>query len=119
MRCLALLCLALRDVRHAAIVYALLLPNADRNITTGWGDVARGSMALYLGSLARMMGRLDDAQAHLEWRCGSTDAWALGHRWLARSSSMPESPPRETGRATASRLSVCFVSLSPRRRSWA
>src|SRR4029077_14723932 len=66
MRCLALLCLALRDVRHAAIVYALLLPYADRNITTGWGDVARGSMAQYLGSLARMMGRLDDAQAHLE-----------------------------------------------------
>jgi eukaryotic-like serine/threonine-protein kinase len=66
MRCLALLCLALRDVRHAAIVYTLLLPYADRNITTGWGDVARGSMALYLGSLARMMGRLDEAEAHLE-----------------------------------------------------
>jgi class 3 adenylate cyclase len=66
MRCLALLCLALRDMRHAALVYELLLPYADRNITTGWGDVARGSAALYLGSLARMLGRLDDAWAHLE-----------------------------------------------------
>jgi class 3 adenylate cyclase len=66
MRCLAILCLALRDMHHAAIVYELLLPYADRNITTGWGDVARGSAALYLGSLARMLGRLDDAQAHLE-----------------------------------------------------
>ena len=66
MRCLALLCLALRERRHAAIVYALLLPYADRNITYGWGDVARGSAALYLGSLARMLGRLDEAEAHLE-----------------------------------------------------
>jgi len=66
MRCLALLCLALRDTRHAAVIYELLLPFADRNITVGWGDVARGSAALYLGALARMLGRLDDAQAHLE-----------------------------------------------------
>jgi tetratricopeptide (TPR) repeat protein len=66
MRCLAILCLTLRDIRHAALVYELLLPYADRNITTGWGDVARGSAALYLGSLGRMLGRLDDTQAHLE-----------------------------------------------------
>ena len=50
MRCLALLCLALRDVRHAAIVYELLLPYADRNITTGWGDVARGSASLCISA---------------------------------------------------------------------
>jgi len=37
-----------------------------RFVTVGWGDVARGSAALYLGALARMLGRLDDAQAHLE-----------------------------------------------------
>ncbi len=66
MRGLAILCLALRDARRAAIVYELMLPYADRNITTGWGDVARGSAALYLGALAGMLGRLDDAQAHLE-----------------------------------------------------
>jgi class 3 adenylate cyclase len=66
MRGLSIFSVALRDARHAAIVYDLLLPYADRNITTGWGDVARGSAALYLGSLAVMLGRLDDAHAHLE-----------------------------------------------------
>lgn len=66
MRGLSMLCVALRDTQQAAIVYELLLPYADRNITAGWGDVAHGSAALYLGSLARMLGRFDDAQAHLE-----------------------------------------------------
>ncbi len=66
MRGLSMLCVALRDTRHAASVYELLLPYADRNMTAGWGDVAHGSAALYLGSLARMLGRVDDAQAHLE-----------------------------------------------------
>ncbi len=66
MRCLSIVCLVLRDARHAAILYELLRPYADRNITTGWGDVARGAAALYLGSLAGLLGRLDEAQAHLE-----------------------------------------------------
>jgi class 3 adenylate cyclase len=66
MRGLSILCGVLRDARHAAIVYELLRPYAQRNITQGWGDVARGSAALYLGSLARLLGRLDDAQMHLD-----------------------------------------------------
>jgi class 3 adenylate cyclase/tetratricopeptide (TPR) repeat protein len=66
MRGLTILCVALRDARHAAIVYDLLLPYADRNVTAGWGDVAHGSAALYLGLLARILRRFDDAQMHFE-----------------------------------------------------
>jgi class 3 adenylate cyclase len=66
MRGLSMLCCALRDVARAATVYERLLPYASRNITAGWGDVARGSAALYLGSLARMLGRFDQAQVHFE-----------------------------------------------------
>jgi class 3 adenylate cyclase len=66
MRGLSILCLALRDAQHAAIVYGLMLPYAERNITTGWGEVARGSAAMYLGVLAGLLGRPDDATAHLE-----------------------------------------------------
>lgn len=66
MRGLSILCVALRDAPHAAVVYELLLPYADRNITAGWGDVARGSAALYLGALARVLGRHDAALAHLD-----------------------------------------------------
>lgn len=66
MRSLSIVSVALRDSERAAIVYELLRPYATRNITAGWGDVARGCAALYLGSLARLLGRLDDAEAHFE-----------------------------------------------------
>jgi class 3 adenylate cyclase len=66
LRGLAILSLVLRDARRGAIVYELMRPYADRNITAGWGDVARGSAALYLASLARLLRRLDEAEGHCE-----------------------------------------------------
>ncbi len=61
---LSMLCVMLREVRHAETLYNLMLPFADRNITAGWGDTTRGSAAFPLGNLARLMGRLDDAESH-------------------------------------------------------
>ena len=83
MRGLSILCTVLRDKPRAAIVYELLRPYAQRNITTGWGDVARGSAALYLGSLARLLGRHDEAQAHLDAALAFNER--MGARpWVAR-----------------------------------
>jgi class 3 adenylate cyclase/tetratricopeptide (TPR) repeat protein len=78
MRGLATLSVMLRDVHRASIVYEQMLPYVDRNITAGWGDIARGSAALYLGMLARTLGRLDDAAAHFE------QALSLNRRMGAR-----------------------------------
>ena len=119
MRGLAMLCVALRDFRRAAIVYELLLPYADRNITAGWGDVARGSAGLYLGSLARMLGRLDDAQAHLELalqfnqRMGARPSVARTQFEYARLAAQARA-----SRAIGRRLSIYLASRSRPRRRW-
>ncbi len=63
---LATLCMALRDAQRGAVVYELLLPYANRNITAGWGDLAYGCSSRFLGMLAGMMDRGIDAQAHFE-----------------------------------------------------
>jgi eukaryotic-like serine/threonine-protein kinase len=56
----------LRDADRAARIYDLMLPYADRNITIGWYEVSYGAAARYLGKLAAMLGRLDDAERHFE-----------------------------------------------------
>ncbi len=57
-------CLFLEDKERAAILYELLRPYGPRNVTIGWGDVSFGSLDHYLGRLAALAGRLDDAEAH-------------------------------------------------------
>src|SRR5215469_10749791 len=57
-------CAFLRDERRGAILYELLRPYAGRNVTIGWGDVSYGSVDYYLGRLAVLMGRLDEAESH-------------------------------------------------------
>jgi eukaryotic-like serine/threonine-protein kinase len=67
--CTALLsevCDYLNDTKRAEPLYNLLLPYERRNIVVGRGGFCLGSTARYLGLLASLMGRYDDAEAHFE-----------------------------------------------------
>jgi len=56
----------LGDPTHAAALYELLEPYADRNIAIGWSASCMGSASRHLGLLAGVLGRHDDAVAHFE-----------------------------------------------------
>ena len=53
----------LGDVEHAAPLYEMLLPSARRHVLVMEAE-SRGVCALYLGQLAALLGRLDEADAH-------------------------------------------------------
>jgi DNA-binding SARP family transcriptional activator/tetratricopeptide (TPR) repeat protein len=72
----------LGEVEHAAVLYELLLPYAER-IAISYPEVSTGAVARNLGVLAASIGRRDDAKRHF------ADALALHRRigaqtWLAR-----------------------------------
>jgi tetratricopeptide (TPR) repeat protein len=62
---LADVCAELGDVDRAAILYGLLAPHAGRIVVIGPGVVCAGSAARAAGRLAALVGRGDDADAHL------------------------------------------------------
>jgi DNA-binding SARP family transcriptional activator len=53
------------DVAQSERLYELLLPHADSHVVIGLGAVCLGAVSRYLGCLALVMGRRDDAEAHL------------------------------------------------------
>lgn len=63
---LAEVCTDLREARHAAALYDLLLPHASHNVIFAGGMACFGSAARYLGLLATTLARWDEAQAHFE-----------------------------------------------------
>jgi DNA-binding SARP family transcriptional activator/tetratricopeptide (TPR) repeat protein len=67
----------LDDTQRATTLYGLLLPYADR-VALSYPDVSTGSASRYLGVLAAMIGRPDDAESHFE------DALAMNSRIGAR-----------------------------------
>jgi tetratricopeptide (TPR) repeat protein len=75
-------CIYLGDVPRAAILYEILLPLAERNVVIANGVFCYGALSRYLGALAAVMGRWDEAAKHFE------DALAMNARmeawpWLA------------------------------------
>ena len=58
-------CADLGDLERAEVLYRLLAPYASRNAMLG-NVYTYGSVAFELGRLAAALGRLDDAEAHLE-----------------------------------------------------
>jgi class 3 adenylate cyclase len=52
------------DRDHAARIYDLLLPYEDRNVVVGNAWACEGSAASFLGELAGMLGRYEDAERH-------------------------------------------------------
>jgi DNA-binding SARP family transcriptional activator/tetratricopeptide (TPR) repeat protein len=74
---LAQIAVYLDDRARAGILYDLLLPYAQRNATLT-GEIAIGSVSRYLGSLAALLGRWDDAERHFG------DALEMNGRMTAR-----------------------------------
>jgi DNA-binding CsgD family transcriptional regulator len=59
-------CVALGDDRLAEMLYGLLLPFADRNVTGNTAVACLGSASYFLGSLATLLRRWEDAARHFE-----------------------------------------------------
>ena len=73
---------ALGDAPRAAKLYEILLPYADRNVTANTAISCFGSVSYFLGRLAVLMSRWEDAARHFE------DALAMNERmglkpWVA------------------------------------
>jgi class 3 adenylate cyclase len=66
MSILSTLCVFIHDRERAARIYDLMLPYADRIAMVGWTEVCYGSVSRYLGNLAALVRRYDDAQRHYE-----------------------------------------------------
>jgi hypothetical protein len=71
------------DATHAAGAYERLAPYAARNIVNARGAGGYGSASLHLGLLARLLGREDDARAHLTAAAGHNAALGASF-WEAR-----------------------------------
>jgi class 3 adenylate cyclase len=84
MSILSILCVFLQDRDRAARIYDLMLPYAERNIMIGWTEVCYGSASRYLGNLATLMRRYDDAQRHYETAI-AVNAGLGARGWLAHS----------------------------------
>jgi predicted ATPase len=63
---LSYVCSYLNDVRHAAVLYDVLLPYAPRQLVIGGSAIAMGSILRFLGILASTMSRWEEAVAHFE-----------------------------------------------------
>lgn len=81
---LAEACVWLGDVAHAARLYELLLPYAERNVVFGAHTASFGAGARLLGMLAATLQRWDDAQRHFEFAL-AFDTRTGGRPWLAQS----------------------------------
>jgi DNA-binding SARP family transcriptional activator len=66
MTLLAECCAELRDQTRATQLYELLMPYRDDNVVIGLAAVCMGSAARYLGRLASVMGRNEEAAEHFE-----------------------------------------------------
>ena len=51
---------------HAETLYELILPYAERNVVVGGGWAVEGSASAFLGRLATVLERYDDAERHYE-----------------------------------------------------
>jgi eukaryotic-like serine/threonine-protein kinase len=84
MAILSTLCVFIRDGERAARIYDLMLPYAERIAMVGWTEVCYGSVSRYLGNLAALLIRYDDAQRHYEAAI-AMNARIGGRGWLAHS----------------------------------
>jgi tetratricopeptide (TPR) repeat protein len=75
---LADVCSFLGDKARGAALYQLLLPYAGRTVVIGNGVACYGALSRYLGTLATILGRWDEAAQHFE------DALAMNTRMEAR-----------------------------------
>jgi DNA-binding CsgD family transcriptional regulator/tetratricopeptide (TPR) repeat protein len=79
----ALLCEYMGDVEAAGRLYDLLLPYAERTAVAAGGVVSLGGVARYLGILAALMGRWEQAEKHFRQALLIHER-LRGRPWLAR-----------------------------------
>jgi class 3 adenylate cyclase len=95
---LANACAPLRDERNAGTLYELLLPYSGRCLVVGIGLTCLGSASLYLGSLAALLRRWDEAERHFEdaltmnTDMGARPWVALTQQWYADMLARREGP---------------------------
>jgi tetratricopeptide (TPR) repeat protein len=75
---LARACAILDDAPHAAVLYELLAPYADRVAVAQHGVLSDGALARHVGLLATVLGRWDEAERHF------ADGLAINERLGAR-----------------------------------
>ena len=92
----ALVAVRTRDRTTAGRLYADLLPAGDE-LAAGSGLVCPGPVALYLGLLAGLLGRWDDATAHLRAAVALADRLGAPH-WSAAARRALETPDTLPGR---------------------
>jgi tetratricopeptide (TPR) repeat protein len=63
---LADVCTLLNDAENAAVLYPLLAPWAKRNVVAGFGVTCYGAASRFLGQLASIMSRWDEAELQFE-----------------------------------------------------
>ncbi len=91
----------LGDATHAAALYELLEPYADRNVAIGWASTCYGSASRQLGLLADVLGRREQAIAHFEVALAMNERMRA-RPWVARTQvELARVLPREDGRAAS------------------
>ena len=91
----------LGDATHAAPLYDLLEPYADRNVAIGWASTCYGSASRHLGLLADVLGRREQAIAHFEVALAMNERMRA-RPWVARTQvELARVLPREDARAAA------------------
>jgi DNA-binding CsgD family transcriptional regulator len=75
-------CIALGDTPRAARLYEILLPYADRNVTGNTAIVCFGSVSYFLGRLAALMTRWEDAARHFDQALTMNERMGL-KPWIA------------------------------------
>ncbi len=96
MAILSTLCVFIRDRDRAVRIYDLMLPYAERIAMVGWTEVCYGSVSRYLGNLAALLLRYDDAQRHYESAI-AMNARIGARGWLAHSQHEYAAMLRERG----------------------
>jgi class 3 adenylate cyclase len=83
-------CALLHDDRYAPALYEMLRPYAGLCVTTGIGVTCIGAASRYVGTLAALMGRWDEAEQHyndaleLNAKIGSPPWVALTQQWYSK-----------------------------------
>ncbi|MCG8589609.1 MAG: hypothetical protein MJE66_09990, partial [Proteobacteria bacterium] len=91
--------------RHAPALYARLSPYADRFVTSGFGMVYFGSVEGYLGRLAAMTGRRDEAFGHFE-RALAAERRLEARPWVVRTQEGLHDALRRFGDAEGARATA-------------
>jgi tetratricopeptide (TPR) repeat protein len=94
---LADVCALVHDARHGEMLYRALLPMATRNVVAGDAVVCYGAASRFLGQLATILSRWDEAESHFQHAMTMNESIG-GTPWLAHTKFQYASMLRARGR---------------------